>query len=186
MTISRRIAQFFVLFCTIPLLIIQTRLYLPPTDVAGLGRIPPGITRNCGFCTARLIAALARRCSNAFPKGSSSAVCCSVARRVGAAVTADTRCARRRLRRRGGLTTAWTPRQRSRRSAPRSIRCSGFSLSAGGRGCARESWRSRRPIGAPERVACVAADCEALSAAFARNAEPFLTSSLEQACSYGF
>jgi hypothetical protein len=69
MTIIRRIIQFIALLCTIPLLLIRLRLYLPPTDVAGPGRVPPDAVAQLRFLRGALDRGAGEEMQQLFPEG---------------------------------------------------------------------------------------------------------------------
>lgn len=184
MIIIRRIAQFFALLCTIPLLLIQFRLYLPPTNVAGPGRIPPDVVAQLRFLRGALERGAGEEMQQLFPEGFFfSHVLYGLAWvDVGAAVAADDPL------RAQAITEAW--RAADRLDSPAALAPFSPALDPPF-GVFVVGWGTWLRTGilaleapdqrAPERLERVAADCEALSAAFARSATPFLTSYPNQA-----
>ncbi|MCP9446726.1 MAG: hypothetical protein NNA22_04040 [Nitrospira sp.] len=185
MTIIRRIVQFFALLCTIPLLLIQLRLYLPPTDVAGPGRFPPDVVAQLRFLRSALDRGAGEEMQQLFPEGFFfSHVLYGLAWvDAGAAVAADDPL------RAQAIAEAWQAADRLDSPAALAPFTPALDPPFGVFVVGWGTWLRTGILAleapdqhAPERVARVAADCEALSAAFARSATPFLTSYPNQAC----
>ncbi|MFQ3682134.1 hypothetical protein [Roseiflexus sp.] len=184
MTISRRIAQSVALLCSIPLLLIQFRLYLPPADVAGPGRIPPDVVAQLRFLRGALDRGAGEEMQLLFPEGFFfTHVLYGLAWvDVGATVAADDPL------RAQAITAAWWAADRldapaalapfsSTLDPPFGVFVVGWGTWLRTGALALEAPDQR----AAEQVARVIADCEALSAAFSRSATPFLTSYPNQA-----
>ena len=180
----RRIAQTIAFIGSVLLLATQTRLYLPPADVAGPGRIPPDVIAQLQFLRGALDRGAGEEMQQLFPEGFFfTHVLYGLAWvDVGATAAPDDPL------RAQAIAEAWQAADRL--DSPASLAPFSPALDPPF-GVFVVGWGTWLRTGIlaleppdqrdPERVKRVAADCEALSAAFARSATPFLTSYPNQA-----
>jgi len=175
----RSMTRMIAIIGSVLLIAVQSRLYVPPTDVAGPGRIPPDVIAQLRFLRGALERGAGEEMQQLFPEGFFfSHVLYGLAWvEVGASVAPDD------PQHEQAITGAWWAADRL--DSPASLMPFSPALDPPF-GVFVVGWGTWLRTGIlaleapdrrdPDRVARVIDDCQALGAAFARSSTPFLTS----------